>query len=538
MQQVMDKVQDRILVVDDDEFVRKGLAMNLEREGFDVETASSGEEALDLVARKPVDLMLCDIVLGGMDGIEVLRRMQLKWPDIAAVMITGHGSVNSALDALRNGASDYIQKPATPEEVVHRIRSVLDATRLRRALQQERHKTEQRKAEMHEQLIRAERMVSLGTLADGAAHDLSHIISPILKHAEQLRQAVPPGTMAAKLIDEIEAAGRKAVAVIQDLQTIGSGGQFEKKHVNLNAVVEHWLASDTFADLQAKHPRVRLQLQLGADMPRIGGSSLQLTNVLANLVINAFEAMPSGGVVEIITLSDTVEHPVGRYGAGQPGDYAVLKVRDTGAGLHPEDVERIFEPFYTRKKMGRHILSGLGLTLVYRVVADHGGFIDVETAPGKGTAFMIYLPLPEEIATTETLDLRGDYSGGETVLVVDDYEVQRSAAVEILKDLGYNVIAAASGREAVELFQAALEDAEQRSVDLAVIDLVLGDEFDGVETFKALVELCPDQKAIMVSGFADINRIVEARKLGISRCLQKPYSKDTLGKAVREELDG
>ena len=536
MQQVLEKVQDRILVVDDDEFVRKGLAMNLEREGFEVETASSGEEALERLAQRGVDLMLCDIVLGGMDGIEVLRRLQLKWPDIAAVMITGHGSVNSALDALRNGASDYIQKPAMPEEVVHRIRSVLDATRLRRALQQERHKTEQRKAEMHEQLIRAERMVSLGTLADGAAHDLSHILSPILKHAGQLRAALPSDSLSQKLIDEIESAGRKAAAVIQDLQTIGSGGQFEKKHVNLNTVVEHWLASDSFAELQDKHPRVRLQLHLGADMPRIAGSSLQLANVVGNLVINAFEAMPSGGVVEITTLADTVEHPVGRYGAGQPGDYAVLKVRDTGAGMHPEDVERIFEPFYIRKKMGRHILSGLGLTLVYRVVADHGGFIDVETAPGKGTAFMIYLPLPE-ITAVETLDLRGDYSGGETVLVVDDYEVQRTAAVEILKDLGYNVVTASSGREAVELFQAALDDANQQSIDLAVIDLVLGDEFDGVETFKAMVELCPDQKAIMVSGFADINRIVEARKLGISRCLQKPYSKDTLGKAVRQELD-
>jgi CheY-like chemotaxis protein len=526
----------RILVVDDDEIVRQGLAINLEREGFEVEMAAHGEEALGIVDHKPVDLVLCDLVMGELDGIEVLRRMQRKLPDVAVVLITGHGSINSALDALRNGASDYIQKPATPDEVVHRIRSVLDASRLRRTLQAERRKSEQRKAEVHEQLIRAERMASLGMLAEGAADDLASIFEPVQRHIDSIRSQLPDESSAHRLLDEIDAAGKKSAAVIQDLQIIGKGGQFERRPVDINIVVKNWLNRENFLDLQKKHARVRLQLNLGNGLPRISGAAEQLSKVVANLVTNAFESLPNGGIVEVTTTSEPVAHPVGRYGTGQPGEYVILKVRDSGGGLHPEDLERVFEPFYTRKRMGRHLLSGLGLTLVYRVVADHEGYIDVETAQGKGTAFLIYLPLPAG-TLADVLNLQEDFSGTETILVVDDYAAQRDTAVDLLRGLGYAVVTASNGHEAIEFVRAAQESATEKSIDLVVIDLVLGDEFDGVETYKNLLELVPDQKAIMVSGFSDINRIVEARKLGLSRCIQKPYSAESLGRAVREELD-
>jgi two-component system cell cycle sensor histidine kinase/response regulator CckA len=527
----------RILVVDDDEIVRKGLALNLEREGFEVEMAGHGEEALAIVENKPFDLILCDVVMGDVDGIEVLRRMQRKLPDVSVVMITGHGSISNALDALRNGASDYIQKPATPDEVIHRIRSVLDASRLRRTLQAERRKAEQRKLEVHDQLIRAERMASLGMLAEGAADDLAQILTPIGEDVEALRKKVVAGGDECRLLDEIEAASNKASAVIQDLQIIGKGGRFEKRPVDINVVVREWLSTDQCEDLKMRYPRTRLQTSLGVGLPRISGSAAQLSKVVANMVINAFESLPNGGIVTVTTGSEPVMQPVGRYGTGQPGEYVILSVHDSGGGMLPEDVERVFEPFYPRKKMGRHVLSGLGLTLVYRVVADHEGFIDVETAQGRGTTFRIYLPLPMS-TIADTLDLKADYTGSETVLVVDDYEAHRNAAAEVLRALGYTVVTACSGREAVEMFRATMDDNEGEGIDLVVIDLVLGDEFDGVDTYKNLLEICPDQKAIMVSGFSDINRIVEARKLGITHCIQKPYSADSLGRAVRSELDG
>jgi len=292
------------------------------------------------------------------------------------------------------------------------------------------------------------------------------------------------------------------------------------------------MKSKEFERIKRAYPKVRVDVQLAPAVPSLQGSESQLQQALAHLMMLACESMPGGGLVTLETASARLDRAVGRYGSGQPGEYAVLKVRDTGSGLVEEDVERIFEPFYTRTAMGRQQLSGLGMTLVYRVVEDHHGYIDVQTARGKGTTFLLYFPVA---AADATLELKPDYTGGETILVVDDYEEHRQLAADLLRDLGYRVLLACSGREAVQLFETALREGAA-PVDLVVLDLVLGDDFDGVETYKRLVELQPGQKAVMVSGFADIARIVEARKLGLRQCIQKPYAMDSLGKAVRTEL--
>lgn len=526
-------MNEHILVIDDDELVRTGLATNLERAGFRVTMAACGEEGLAAAGRERIDLALCDLVLGDLDGIEVLRRLKTQSTDTCVIMITGHGSVHNALDALRSGASDYLQKPADPDEVVHRIRTVLDGVRLRHTLSAERERAEARKRETGVQLVRAERMSSLGMLAEGAAHDLSNILGPVLQYPALIREALPPDSPALKLVQAIEEAGQKSAAVLQDLQTIGRGGQYEKSSVNVNHVVDRFMRSHDFERLKQHYPKVRAELQMAAALPTIVGSELQLQQLLSNLVSHAFEAMPGGGMITIETGSGRLDRPVGRYGSGAPGEYVVLKVSDTGSGLAPEDVERIFEPFYVRSVMGRHMLSGLSMTLVYRVVADHHGFIDVTTATGKGTTFVVYLPVA---AADGTLELKPDYTGHETVLVVDDYEEHRDAATELLRDLGYRALTARNGRDAVAVLEASLRGETDR-IDLVVLDLVLGDDFDGVETYKKIIELQPGQKTVMVSGFADIARIVEARKLGLRQCIQKPYTLDGLGKAVRSELD-
>lgn len=526
-------MSEHVLVIDDDELVRTGLAANLERAGFRVSTASGGEEGLAAAARERVDVALCDLVLGDLDGIEVLRRLKTFAPDTCVVMITGHGSIRNALDALRSGASDYIQKPADPDEVVHRIRTVLDALHLRNTLSTERRRAEARKREINEQLVRGERMASLGMLAEGAALDLGTILDPVLQYPARIRDALPAESPARAWAQAIEEAGQKAEAILHDLQTIGRGGRFEKGTVNVNHIVDRFMKSGDFERIKRAHPKVRIDVQLAAVLPPIHGAEAQLLQLISNLVAHACESMPGGGIAGIETSSGRLDRPVGRYGSGPPGEYVVVKVSDTGSGLPPEDVERIFEPFYTRAVMGRHLLSGLGMTLVYRVVADHRGFIDIKTAPGKGTSFVAYLPV---VAEEGALELKADYTGTETVLVVDDYEEQRNTAIELLRDLGYRVLAARNGHEAVKLLEGTLHDGKE-TIDLVVIDLVLGDDFDGVETYKSLIQRRPGQKAVLVSGFADIARIVEARKLGLRQCIQKPYALESLGKAVRTELD-
>jgi two-component system cell cycle sensor histidine kinase/response regulator CckA len=528
-------MSEHILVVDDDELVRTGMATNLERSGFRVTMAASGEEGIRLALQQHMDLVLCDLVLGDVDGIDVLRRIKAQSPATSVVMITGHGSIKNALDALRSGASDYIQKPADPEEVEHRLRTVLDSVHLRNTLSAERHRTELRKRETNEQLIRAERMSSLGTLAAGAAQDLTEILAPVSRHAGPLREALPAGHPALEWVGEIEEAGLKASAILHDLQAIGQGREHETSEVNINHVVDHYMKSDDYQALKKRHPKVRVDIELAPMLPPVQGEAGPLGLLLGHLVTHACESMPGGGLVNIYTTSGHIDRPVGRYGCGQPGDYVSLRVSDSGPGLKAEDVERIFEPFYVRAVLGHRTLSGLGMTLVYRVVEDHRGYIDVTTRTGQGTSFTACFPVAT--AGGATLELKADYTGRETILVVDDYEEQRNTAAELLRDLGYQVFTASNGREAVKLFESAMRAGDQ-PMDVVVLDLVLGDDFDGVETYKSIIALKPGQKAVLVSGFADIARIVEARKLGLRQCIPKPYSLDTLGKAVRSELDG
>jgi len=530
-------MNEKIMVVDDDELVLSGLAANLERAGFEVATASSMQSVRARVERQKLDLILCDLVLGNESGMDVLRYLQASHPDISVVIITGHGSVRNALEALKGGASDYIQKPADPEEVIHRIRMVLDSVNLRRALSEERHRAEERKRVVNEQLSRTERMSSLGVLADGAARDLKEILQPVEHVPDELRKGLDPLHDAQRGLIELGEALRKAQAVIRDLETIGRANNTKKSAIHINEMMAELLKSSDFRQLVGLNPMVKVETDLAADLPAVTGSILHVRQMLLNLITNAFEGMPTGGLLKIQTSIEHRAQASGRYGSQKPGDFLLIRFSDTAGRLSSEDAERIFEPFYVRNRLGRRILSGLGMTLVYRVVEDHGGYLDMPPSESSGNTLAVYLPVASA-ADYEVLELRPDYTGRERILLVEDSDAQRNEATRIMQEMGYEITAAASGYAALEQIKQRQElHPGQKPFDLMVIDLVLGDAFDGVETFKAAVELAPGLKAVLVSGFSDIARIVEARTLGISRVFQKPYLADTLGKNIRLALD-
>jgi CheY-like chemotaxis protein len=247
-----------------------------------------------------------------------------------------------------------------------------------------------------------------------------------------------------------------------------------------------------------------------------------------NLVTNAFEAMPEGGRLTISTSCESLDRPLDGYERIEAGDYVVLRVGDTGTGISDQDRPRIFEPFYTKKEMGRSG-SGLGLSVVRGVVQDHRGKIDLQTSVGKGTAFLIYLPITDQ-ALDETIQEQLDYRGDETVLVVDDLETQRKLAVRVLSSLGYHVSAVESGREAVRYMR-------ENEADILVLDMIMEDDFDGFDTYQAIAQVRPRQKAVIASGFSETERVKEAQRLGAGQFVKKPYTLHGLGKAVREELD-
>ncbi len=250
-----------------------------------------------------------------------------------------------------------------------------------------------------------------------------------------------------------------------------------------------------------------------------------------NLVSNAAEAMSDGGEISISTENRYIDSPIRGYDDVAEGDYVTLTVSDTGVGISKKDRERIFEPFYTKKVMGRSG-TGLGMTVVWGTVKDHKGYIDIRSAKGKGATFTLYFPVTrKEAGKDKSLLTIEDYMGkGESVLVVDDVEEQREIAFRILKKLGYSVTSVSSGEEAVDYLK-------DNSADLLLLDMIMDPGIDGLKTYKRILEFHPKQKAIIVSGFSETKRVKEAQRLGAGAYVKKPYLLERIGIAVRDELD-
>jgi CheY-like chemotaxis protein len=245
-----------------------------------------------------------------------------------------------------------------------------------------------------------------------------------------------------------------------------------------------------------------------------------------NLVSNAAEAMPCGGQIIISTEKRAVcDSEIG------DGDYAVLCVSDNGIGIPKEDLQRIFEPFYTKKNMGRSG-TGLGMAVVWGSVKDHDGHIAVESVEGKGTKFTVHFPLTSDPLTKKTtsMTMTAPMGRGESILVIDDVKEQREIASRILTKLGYSVYSVGSGEEAVAYLRRA-------SADLLVLDMLMDPGIDGLDTYKKILAFHPGQKAIIATGFSETSRVREALSLGVGTCLKKPYLISQIGRAVRTELD-
>jgi CheY-like chemotaxis protein len=250
-----------------------------------------------------------------------------------------------------------------------------------------------------------------------------------------------------------------------------------------------------------------------------------------NLLSNAAEAIGDGGEVVLMTKNRYLDRPVAGYEEIREGDYVVLTVSDSGRGISAEDLGKIFEPFYTKKVMGRSG-TGLGLAVVWGTVKDHHGYVDVRSEEGKGSLFTLYFPVcREEIPGDGKGGPAESYQGrGEQILVVDDVAEQRELASAMLRGLGYRVRAVASGEEAVR-------DLTTSRADLLVLDMIMDPGMDGLDTYRKIIEIRPGQRAVIVSGFAETDRVVEAQSLGAGAYVRKPYVKERLGLAVRNELD-
>ncbi len=390
---------------------------------------------------------------------------------------------------------------------------------------------EDRKA-LAEKLHRAEKMESLGALAGGVAHDLNNVLGVLVGYTELLLSKMEDPDPLKKHLHSIMKSSEKATAIIQDLLTLARRGVPVSAVVNLNQVMAEYFATPEFDRLQSYHPRVVFEKKLACDLLNVKGSPVHLCKTIMNLISNAAEAVVEAGEVVITTENRYLDKPVSGYQDVREGDYVVVTVSDNGKGISDADIGKIFEPFYTKKVMGRSG-TGLGLAVVWGTVKDHEGYVEVQSEIGKGSTFRLYFPATrEELARAQKpIPLDSYLSRGESVLVVDDIREQREVATNLLERLGYRVDVVSSGEEA-------LERLKRSGADVVLLDMLMDPGIDGLETYRRILEIRPAQKAVIVSGYTETERVKQTLDLGANEYIRKPYTLEKIGTALRRALSG
>lgn len=389
---------------------------------------------------------------------------------------------------------------------------------------------ERERMRLQDQLQRAQKMEAIGLLAGGVAHDLNNILSGLVSYPDLLLMEIPEDSTLRKPLVTIKRSGEKAASIVQDLLTMARRGVSVPEVINLNQVVMEYLCSLEHERLMELNPSVDVKTSLDETAKNIMGSPVNLFKIFMNLVTNAVESMPEGGCIAISTENRYLDAPIDGYDTFEKGEYVAISIADTGTGMTEKDKQHIFEPFYTKKAMGRSG-TGLGMSVVWGAVKDHHGYLEVQSEPGRGSIFTLYFPATEEQVVNEKAavnidDFRGN---GEKILVVDDVKEQREIATKILHRLGYHVETVSSGEEALEYIRT-------KGVDLLVLDMIMSPGIDGLETYRRVLELRPDQKAVIASGYSETDRVKEALKIGAVAYIKKPYLLERIGAAVKEAL--
>jgi two-component system, cell cycle sensor histidine kinase and response regulator CckA len=425
----------------------------------------------------------------------------LFWAEVTASLVFNkHGKADSIL--------------AVARDVSHRIEA------------------EKKNLELQEKMNRMKKMEAVGLLASGVAHDLNNVLTGIVSFPDLLLLDLPDESPMRDPIKTIKHSGLKAATIVQDLLTLARRNVITFEVLNMNTLVSDFLKSPEFAKLRSFHPDIAFETDLEAGLPHLKGALIHLRKSVMNLVSNAAEAQPGGGRVVVKTRSRYLDCALKGYSDVNPGDYAVLTVEDEGQGIDQQDLTRIFEPFYTKKVMGRSG-TGLGMAVVWATVQDHSGYIDVISEKNRGTRIDLYFPLTHENLVSQKAEADpASYMGrGESILVVDDLKTQREIASQILSKLKYTVYAVSSGEKAVVFLKS-------NAVDLVILDMVMDPGMDGLETLQEIRRFLPEQQVIIASGFAETDRVKTAQAMGTGQYVKKPYTIEKIGLAIRQTLDG
>ncbi len=393
----------------------------------------------------------------------------------------------------------------------------------------DRKKAKKEKEKLTAQLHQAQKLESIGLMAGGVAHDLNNILAGIVGYPELILHDLPDDSRLRKPIEAIRESGQRAAMVVADLLTVARGAASTRESCNLNTLIQEYLNSPECIKLKSYHPQVTLQDQLTAVQSTISCSPVHVKKCLMNLVTNAAEAANDNGTVTISTCNQDVDNTAATELT--EGVYVVISVQDTGSGIAKKDLGHIFEPFYTKKIMGRSG-TGLGLTVVWNTMEDHKGKVVVDS-DAQGTCFQLYFPIVEEVekkAAANNNNQEVITGNREHILVVDDEPHLRDIASQMLHSLGYKVDVASSGEKAIQLVK-------NTKFDIIILDMLMEPGINGRQTYEKILSVNPNQRAIVASGFSESTDVKATIKLGANGFIKKPYTMDSLARAVKVGLN-
>jgi signal transduction histidine kinase len=543
----------KILVVDDDDAGRYLKAHVLRRHGYHVIEAARGAEAIERCCSDAPDLVLLDVMLPDIDGVEVSQRIKAKDPGI--VVLQTSAALTSPRDravALHSGADSFLVEPIEPGELVataqallrmrgaeqelrrlndvlehqvaERTRELTEANRLLELEVAERRKTE-------ELLWHTQKLEVIGQLTGGIAHDFNNLLAVIVGSLEMIRAAFAAGgelprAKIARLLKASDSAAGRATKLTQQLLAFARRSTFTLDIVTLDEVL---VASEPFLR-RALGEESTLNLEFAPELWSSRIDASQFEAAILNLVVNARDAMPRGGRLDITTANATIKLEQARRSPDlPPGDYVLVTVTDTGIGMRPDIVAHAFEPFFTTKEVGKG--TGLGLSQVYGFVKQSGGHIEIDSTPDVGTTFRLFLPRCEDIPETKDggNEPHPAPTGNETVLVVEDNPEVLELAVAIIGELGYKVLTATDGRSALEIVRGS------DAIDLLFSDVVMPGGMNGFELVSTARTIRGDLKVLMTSGYANVHRPGSNRPE--VPLLLKPYRQGDLARSIRMALD-
>lgn len=387
-----------------------------------------------------------------------------------------------------------------------------------------RKEAEQEREKLKAQLLHAQKMETVGTLAGGLAHDLNNLLMGVQGHASLMRTEMDASHPFWPNIKAIEEYVQSASDLTNQLLGFARGGKYEIKPTAFNELIDH--AAEMFSRTRKE---IRIRKVFESHLWVVEVDRRQMEQVLLNLFINAWQAMSGGGDLYLRTDNVMLDETSAAAHSIKPGPFAKVSITDTGKGMDESTRQRIFDPFFTTREIGRS--TGLGLASAYGIVKNHGGIITVYSEPGHGTTFHIYLPASEKTAQEDVVVEKKIVQGSDTILLVDDEELVMNVGKAMLEKLGYRVIVAAGGKQAVA---AVAEMGDE--IDLVVLDLIMPG-FDGSKTFDRIREIRPDIQVMLSSGYSIDGQATEILNRGCNGFIQKPFQLSELSQAVRKILD-